>query len=153
MALRGEDFDHGGADVGNFEIDDVIGLAFEVAHGEDVGFASGGAFEAPLSVADGLGEHVFDGALRHEVFVERFAKFEVAPGIFIGQDYGLAGETVANRIERRFLFAFRGAGACGMLRVFPILQDLCGCGHFGWNLRLQSSTRNGGWGTGKAVTC
>lgn len=99
MAFRGNDFDHGGADFGNIELDDVIGKGLKMGHGEDVGFAGAGALQTPLRIANGLREHEFHGAERRELLIERFAKFDVAAGILIGEDDGLTGEPMANGVE------------------------------------------------------
>ena len=43
---------------------DVFRNRFVMGEGEDVGFEGAGPVRAPLVIGDGLGEHLFHGALR-----------------------------------------------------------------------------------------
>ena len=84
---------------------------------EQVGFKSGDAVEAPGGVDHFLDELFFGGRLGL-VFSEEFLDVAlVGGGVFGGQEDGLAGEAVTERIERSALLAGGGAGARGMLGV------------------------------------
>ena len=95
---------------------------------EQVGFQGGDAVEAPGGVGEFLGELGFGrgGGL---VFVEELAAVLLVGGlIFGGQDSGAAGEAVAEGVAGGTGFAFRGAGAGGLLGVGAINGRAVDCG-------------------------
>ncbi len=84
-------FDHGGAFGGIFDFGDGFGEVFEMREGEDVGLISAGAFDAPLGIADGLREHLLDGAFRGEFGEEFGAEGFVGCRVFTGEEHELTG--------------------------------------------------------------
>jgi hypothetical protein len=83
------------------------------AEGEHGVFEGSGAIEAPLVLRDGLGEIDFEGADWGEGFADSIAVFSEGGLVFRGMDHDLAGEAVAEGVQRRTFFAFFGTRAGG----------------------------------------
>ncbi len=93
---------------------------FGDAEREKVGLDGRGAVHAPRGVDERLDELCFGGAVGL-VFIEESPRVALVCGyVFGGQDDGLAGEAVAERVQFRALLAGLGAWAGGMLGIFSV---------------------------------
>ena len=90
---------------------------FNDAEREKVGFDSGGAVHAPGGIDEGLDELGFGGVFGVVFVQERLGVALISGVILGGQDDGLAGQAVAERVEGGELFTGFGAGAGGFLRI------------------------------------
>jgi hypothetical protein len=90
---------------------------FDDAQREEVGLDSGGAVHAPGGVDEGLDKLGFGGVFG-AVFSQKGLGVALIRGVVLGgQDDGLAGQAVAQRVERGALFTGFGAGAGGFLAL------------------------------------
>ena len=93
---------------------------FNEAEREEVGLDGGGAVHAPGGVDEGLDELGFGGVFG-AVFSQEGFGVALIRGVVLGrQDNGLAGQAVAQRVERRALFTGFGTGAGGFCCVRAI---------------------------------
>ena len=65
-------------------------------------------------------ELLFEDADRFQVVEETFGEMLVGGEVLGGEDDGVAGEAVAERVERRSLFAGFGLGASGVSGIRAI---------------------------------
>lgn len=112
--------DEGVALVSVFDGSQVGGDLFEMGECDEIGFERVSAFEAPLGIAKGLEEEFFVGTCRGEILEEFCAESFEGFGAFPGEDYGLAGEAVAERIKGGGELAFGGAWSGGKLRILLV---------------------------------
>src|SRR5260370_16741913 len=75
----------------------VIGVLGE-AQGEEIVFQGRNAVQAPGGVGDGLHELFFDHAFRLQVVEETLGEALVGGEVLGGEDDGVAGEAVPNRL-------------------------------------------------------
>ena len=86
--------------------------------GQELRLDEGEAIEAPFGGDDFVDEVEFDGAGGLELLDVGIEEALKIGGVFGGQDDGLAGEAVAERVLRRALLAGFGFGAVGFGAVF-----------------------------------
>src|SRR5580700_7388716 len=86
---------------------DGVGVALD-GEGEEIGFEHGDAVESPEGVGEGLDQVGF-GVYGFYVMV--------GVEVLVGQDDDLAGEAVAEGVERRAAFALLSFGSGGVLGV------------------------------------
>jgi len=99
------------------------------AEGEEVGFQGHDAVQTPGCVGDGLDQLFFGGEFGL-VFGEEFLDMELVGGEGLGgHDHGLAGEPMAERVQRRTVLAGFGARASGFLGIGAVDG---GAGGFAW---------------------
>jgi hypothetical protein len=109
---------------------------FALAEGEDGVFQRAGAVEAPAVLGDGLGEVGFGApsgsrssrmASRARFWRAQRFRCALVEGllVFRGVDDDLAGDAVAEGVERGTLFAFGGTGPGGKVGVFAAGVELC----------------------------
>ncbi len=101
-------FDHG---------DDVRDVLVVAGQADEVRFHGGNAIDAPGEVGEGTDEVKFADRLGVVLVEESLEVDLVKLGVLAGDDGGLAGESVAESVHRRSLFAFGGARTGGFLRV------------------------------------
>ena len=140
-------------------VDEVVGVAGDVEHAEGeafvgvrVGFWVFGAFGAfgevgfverldpgafgageslsnPVALDEALDEDLLGDAFWLEVVEDGLLEFAIVVRVFEGKDDGFGGEAVLEGVEPGSGFAFRSAGAGGLLRVSAVGRDLFRCGH------------------------
>ena len=125
---------HPGAALGEggveFGLIGILGDMFALAEREDGVFQGTGAVEAPAVLGDGLGEIDFESAFGGEGLADSVAVLVEGFLVFRSVDDDLAGESVAEGVEGRTLFTFRGPRTRRKLGVFTAGGKLCFC-HFG----------------------
>ena len=117
-------FDPGAAQ-GQSSFDFGVGVTVGVgmllkAEGENGIFKSAGAVETPVVLGDGLGEVRFEGANGGELFADGVTVFSEGGLVFRSMDDNLAGEAVAEGVERGSLFAFLVRGPVESCALAPL---------------------------------
>ena len=97
--------------------DGVVNLIKRAGDGEEVGFHRGNTIDAPGKIGKRADEVEFIDRSRLEAMEEGLEVYLIELGILAGDDGLVAGEPVAESVQGRGLFAFRGPGAGGSLSV------------------------------------
>ena len=84
--------------------DDVV-LVLGGAEPEQSSLERGDSLQAPGGVGEGLHQLLFEDAFGLELGEEFICEVMISVEILFGQDYRVAGQAVAQRVQRRSLFA------------------------------------------------
>ena len=82
-----------------------------------------------MALDEALNQNLLSDALWLEVVKDGLLEFAVVVRVFEGEDDGFGGEAVLEGVEPGSGFAFRSAGAGGLLGVAAVGRDLFRCGH------------------------
>jgi len=96
---------------------DVGDVPVVAGQADEIRFHGGNASDAPREVGEGADEVEFGDRLGVVLIEEGLEVDLIELGVLARDDGGLAGESVAEGVQRRGLFAFGGAGTGGFLSV------------------------------------